>query len=278
MDDSKDIFDIPLMNIIHLMLWAGVDISQLEESIRQALSYFSGYNNSYGFEDKKDVGDIIFSDELKVTYDNHYHSRHFNFQFFLKERKIKKVTLNSKKELQLVFDKEYNKRDTVEYVGESSFAAYLSYCYNNSYFAVPVPLGFEDSAVNKKAGKFSTRYISWLLNIFEDSGTYMTYLWDEFDKIKETYTERIKNGEDIEKLADEIVPESRTDKKPATNVLRNICYDRAFNTKLSYDEAWKKVRDTYRKFVIKVLGAVKWLSEHEDELKKTDDDNNEEME
>ena len=73
------------------------------------------------------------------------------------------------------------------------------------------------------------------------------------------FAERIKNGEDIEKLADEIVPVSRTDKKPATNVLRNICYDRAFNKELPYDEAWHKVRDTYRKFVIKVLNAVKWL-------------------
>ena len=80
-------------------------------------------------------------------------------------------------------------------------------------------------------------------------------------------------------MADEIVPVSRTDKKPATNVLRNICYDRAFNRELPYDKAWQKVRDTYRKFVIKVLGAVKWLSDHEDELKpKTTDDNNEEME
>ena len=108
----------------------------------------------------------------------------------------------------------------------------------------------------------------------------MTYLWDDFDKIKEAYAERIKNGEDIKQLADEIMPVLKTDKKPATNVLRNICYDRVFNTKLSYDEAWKNVCDTYRKFVIKVLNAVKWLSDHEAEPKKeeTTDDNNEEAE
>ena len=65
------------------------------------------------------------------------------------------------------------------------------------------------------------------------------------------------------------MPALRTDKKTVLYVLRNICYDRAFNKDLPYDEAWNKIYDTYKKFVIKVLEAVKWLSEHEDELKKS---------
>lgn len=255
-DDSDDIFDLPLMNVIHLMLWAGLDISLLEKSIRTELSSLDGYNGSHGFEDKKDVGDIIFSDELKILYRTYsevpYHT-HRNGLYFLKGRKVNKITVNSEKEIQIIYSKEYNKRDTVVYEGEDAFAVFL----NNYHSEVPVPFGFEDIAVNE------TRY-----GEFERNGIYITYLWDDFDKIKETYTERIKNDNEIEKMADEIVPVSRTDKKPATNVLRNICYDRAFNRELPYDEAWHKVHDTYRKFVIKVLNAVKWLSEHEDELKK----------
>ncbi len=144
----------------------------------------------------------------------------------------------------------------------------LGHWYNN-ISQIPVPFGFEDIAL---------RYMSipFAKDMFNNSKTYMTYLWDRFSNIKKAYAERIKNGEEIEKMADEIVPVSRTDKKPATNVLRNICYDRAFNQELPYDEAWHKVRDTYRKFVIKVLNAVKWLSEN-GYIEPTDD-NNEEME
>ena len=174
--------------------------------------------------------------------------------------------------------KEYNKRDTVVYEGESAFAIFLNINYGEySYYDdngkhkvqndnVPVPFGFEDIAVRSMA--YSA--------MFNDAQTYMTYLWGRFRNIKKAYAERIKNGEEIETLADEILPVLRTDKKPATNVLRNICYDRAFNRELPYDKAWHKVCDTYRKFVIKVLNAVKWLSEN-GYIEPTDD-NNEEME
>ena len=67
-DDSKDIFDTFLMKVIHLMLWAGLDISPLKESVIKELSSLRGYDDNYDFEDKKDVGDIIFSDKLKVPY------------------------------------------------------------------------------------------------------------------------------------------------------------------------------------------------------------------
>ena len=262
-------FHVPLIKIIYLMLWAGVDISPLQENIKTELSYLPGYNNGYGFENKKDVGDIIFSSELKISYSNYRGIG--DYLFFLKGRKINKIAIEND-EIQLVFGKEYNERNAVVYEGENAFAVFLN---NNNYYyvyvqRVPVPSGFEDIAVKSMSNS----------DIFAYAGTYMTYLWDGFDKIKEAYAERIKNGEDIKKLADEIMPVLKTDKKPATNVLRNICYDRVFNTKLSYDEAWKNVCDTYRKFVIKVLNAVKWLSDHKAEPKKeeTTDDNNGEAE
>ncbi len=272
-------FSISIAAIIYLLLWTGTDISSLETDVRGELSYLPGYNYGYCFKDKRDVGDIIFSSELEIARND------YRDLFFLKERKIKKVTLSSEKELRLVFDKEYNKRDTVEYVGEGSFAVCLYY-YNDYNDYIPIPLGLEDIAVNKNSFRNNLTY-SPLRGIFNRSRTYITYLWDYFGEIKKTYTERIKNGEDIEKLADEIMPESRkdkkltdeimpesktdkkqNDKKRIVNVLRNICYDRAFNRELPYKEAWNKVCTAYRKFVIKVLGAVKWLSEHEDELKK----------
>lgn len=255
-----------LRKAIHLMLWAGVDISPLEESIRTELSSLDGYNASYGFEDKNNFGDIIFSDELKIlyyTYSEVQYNSHGNGLRFLKERKINKIALKSEKNVQIIYGKEYNKRDTVVYEGESAFAIFLNINYGYGEYSyyddngkhkvqnddVPVPFGFEDIAVRSMAA----------VDIFNYARTYMTYLWGRFRNIKKAFAERIKNGEEIEKMADEIVPVSRTDKKPATNVLRNICYDRAFNQELPYDEAWKKVRDTYREFVIKVLNAVKWL-------------------
>ena len=244
------------------MLWAGIDISPLEERIRKELSALRGYDDNHGLEDKNNLGDIIFSDELKITYKRYKDGTVGKNFTFLKGRKIKQITVKSEKEIQFVYGKEYNKGDTVEYVG-SAFAVFLHYFCHGS---PPVPFGFEDIAVR------STEYG----DTFGDARTYMTYLWDDFDTIKEIYTERIKNGENIEKLADEIVPVLRTDKTPATNVLRNICYDRAFNRELPYDEAWHKVRDTYRKFVIKVLNAVKWLLENG--YIELTDDNNEEME
>ncbi len=265
-DYLNGIFGTHLMNIIHLMLWAGIDISPLEESIRKALSstILPVYDNSYGFEDKNNVGDIVFSDELKISYDDYEDKALYRISFFLNERKINKITVNSEKEIQIVYGKEYNKRDTVVYEGEDAFAIFLN---NYNYCdRVPTPSEFEDIAVRSGANS----------GIFDNARTYVTCLWDDFDKIKEIYAERIKDGDDIEKMADEIVPVSRTDKKPATNVLRNICYDRAFNRELPYDEAWHKVRDTYREFVIKVLNAVKWLSEN-GYIEPTDD-NNEEME
>ena len=261
-----DIYDLgysvnnSLMNVIHLMLWAGIDISPLKESISKALSFLHGYDNGYGFEDKNNLGDIIFSDELKILHSSSAEIYLRTHSYFLVGRKIEQISVNSEKEIQIVYGKEY-KRDTVKFVGEDAFEVFLSYfCYTSP----PVPFGFEDIAVSKRSHD----------GTFGNAGTYMTYLWDIFENIKETYTERIKNGEEIEKMADEIVPVSRTEKKPATSVLRNICYDRAFNRELPYDEAWHKVRDTYRKFVIKVLNAVKWLSEN-GYIEPTDDNNGE---
>ena len=265
-DDSDDIFDLPLMNVIHLMLWAGLDISLLEKSIRTELSSLPGYDGNYGIEDKKNVGDTMFSSELKIPHSYYEDKFPEEFSHFLDGRKINKITINSEKEIQIVYGKEYNKRDTVVYEGEDTFAVFLNdNNYNYNYKSIPVPFGFEDIAVRDISDR-----------IFINSRTYMTYLWDSFGNIKKLFAERIKNGEEIETLADEILPVLRTDKKPATNVLRNICYDRAFNRELPYDKAWHKVRDTYRKFVIKVLNAVKWLSEN-GYIEPTDD-NNEEME
>ena len=185
------------------------------------------------------------------------------------------MLFRSDKKITIVFGNKYNERGTVIYE-ENSFALFLYHYYNWDLFLIPVPSGFEYISI-----KYKFKYN--LMNchrLFNHVGTYMTYLWDTFSNIKGTYTERIQSGEDIEKLADEIMPASRTDKKPVLYVLRNICYDRAFNQDLPYDEAWNKIYDTYKKFVIKVLEAVKWLFEHEDELKsskttETDDDTEE---
>ena len=194
-------FSIPIINIIYLLLWVGIDISSSQEKIRCELSYLPGYDKGYGFRDKKDVGDIIFSSELEIPLKD-YKKIH-DFLYFLEGRKIEKITTNIEKELQIVFGKEYNNKEITAY-DMDSFALFLN---NSNGLTIPVPSGLNDIAVNEKNDD----------SVF--SNVHGTYIWKYFDKIKKKYTERIKTDEDIEKMADEIVPVSRTDKKPATNVI-----------------------------------------------------------
>ena len=267
-------FSIPLVRMICLLLCSGIDISSSSEDIKKELSYFPGYDKSYGFDSKNNIGEILFSLELKISLKD---DRYLSFSTILQNRKIEKITTNSDEEITIVFGNKYNERGTVIYDG-NSFAVFLD---DRTLPLIPVPSGLEDISIKRKyKDLFYGNDLFFGNNLFYSAGTYMTSLWDKFSNIKETYTERIVNGESIEKLADEIIPASRTDKKPVLYVLRNICYDRAFNKDLPYDEAWNKIYDTYKKFVIKVLEAVKWLSENEDELKsskttETDDDTEE---
>lgn len=263
-------FSVSLFNIIHLLLCSGIDISSSSEDIKRELSYFPGYNGSYGFDNKHNIGEILFSPILEISFKN---GKYFNNSMILKNRKIEKITTNSDEKITIVFGNKYNERGTVIYDG-NSFAVFLD---DRTLPLIPVPSRLEDISITRK---YKDNYSYNYELVFHYSGTYMTYLWDNFRNIKKAYTERIRSGESIKTLADEIMPASRTDKKPVLYVLRNICYDRAFNQDLPYDKAWNKIYDTYKKFVIKVLEAVKWLSEHEDELKsskttETDDDTEE---
>lgn len=55
---------VPLTNIIYLLMSAGKDIWPLKVALMSELSYIPGYDNSYGFFDVNNVGDIIMSSKL----------------------------------------------------------------------------------------------------------------------------------------------------------------------------------------------------------------------
>ena len=96
----------------------------------------------------------------------------------------------------------------------------------------------------------------------------MTLLWDTSRKIISNYQNRLfsdknkKNDgkltlrEEKEKILNELMPESGNYGNNITNVLRIICQQRAFNHDLSYDDAWKKICTTYRKFILHVLDNI----------------------
>ena len=72
-------FAVSLINTIYLLLYSGIDISSSSEDIKKELSYFPGYDNSYGFNNKSNIGEILFSPELKISLftieyaiNNHY--------------------------------------------------------------------------------------------------------------------------------------------------------------------------------------------------------------
>ena len=119
---------------------------------------------------------------------------------------------------------------------------------------VLVSVGYEDIAVNQVAalriGSKDYNEELWLY------GNYITYLWDDFINISKQYGPRIAAGETKEAIINEVMPKSRTDNKPTLNLLRYIYHNKVYNNDLAFEEAWKKIHETYRRFVAMVLDCI----------------------
>ncbi|MCH5212347.1 MAG: ATP-binding protein [Oscillospiraceae bacterium] len=251
-----DVFiSLPLTDILYLLLHADIDISPLRESLLTELQHIPGYDNNYGFIDINNIGSIIMSTDLKIL-DKGFNEVLAEYLPFMRWSVCETISVNSDGNLILQFNKQYKENTFITFKG-NSFAKLLNAHSHMNWF--PVPFGYEDIATNNIAvsGISSKDYHEELLLY----GNYSTYLWDCFINIKEQYTARIASGENREIIADEIMPASRNDKKPIVNLLRYIYQNRVYNKDLPSEEVWKKIYETYRKFIIEVLNCISYNTE-----------------
>lgn len=241
---------VPLTRIVYLLICTGKDILPLKTALMSELSYIPGYDNNYGFFDVNNVGDIIVSSQLRIEEEK-YNENLFKYFPFISRLSCKSISVNADEKMILQFDNEYENKGVIEFL-DNSFTKLL-YSYSHMKM-VPVPVGYEDIAVNQVAvlSASSKDYYEELLLY----GNYITYLWDDFINIKEQYGPRIAAGEEKETFINEIMPNSRTDNKSTINLLRYIYHNRAYNNSLEFEEAWEKIYETYRRFVAMVLDCI----------------------
>lgn len=241
---------LPLPRIIHLLICTEIDLIPLKDTLIPQLSYIPGYYNSYGFIGVNNVSDLIMSTELKIENEK-FNDTLMEYLPFMRWISCESISVNSDKKLILLFSKKYEKRRFIEFKHDS-FAKLLHSHTHLKLF--PAPIGYEDIAVNRPASlSLSSKDFDEEFHFY---GNYATYLWDEFMNIKEQYGPRIGAGENIENIIDEIMPISRTDKKPVINLLRYIYHNKVYNNDLQFDEAWQKICRTYRRFISMVLNSI----------------------
>mgnify|MGYP002774940929 CR=1 FL=1 len=241
---------VPITRIIYLLMSTGKDILPLKVALMSELSYIPGYDSNYGFFDVNNVGDIILSSQLRIEEEKYNKTLVKYFPFF-SWISCKNISVNIDGKTILKFDNVYEKKGAVKFLD----GAFTKWLYSHSHMhVVPVPVGYEDIAVNQVAvwGVESKDYNEelWLY------GNYITYLWDDFININEQYGSRMATGETKEAIINEVMPKSRTDNKPTLNLLRYIYHNKVYNNDLEFDEAWEKIYETYRMFVAMVLDCI----------------------
>lgn len=214
------------------------------------LPYIPGYDNSYGFFDVNNVGDIIMSSQLRIEEEK-YNKDLAKYFPFLSWLSCKSISVNTDGKMILQFNNAYKDKSAIQFL-DNSFTKLL---YSHSHMKeVPVPAGYEDIAVNQVAAlSVSSKDYNEELWFW---GNYVTYLWDEFGNISKQYGSRIAAGEDKEVIINEIMPKSRTDNKPTINLLRYIYHNKVYHNDLGFEEAWEKIYETYRRFVAMVLDCI----------------------
>ena len=241
---------IPLTEIIYLLICTAKEILPLKTALMSELSYIPGYGNSYGFIGVNNVFDLIMSSELKIENEK-LNDILMEYLPFLRWLSCKNISVNSDGKLVLHLSKTYEKWGLIEFQ-DDSFAKLL-YSYSHMKM-IPVPLGYEDIAVNRAAVlRVSSKDYDEELKFY---GNYATYLWDDFINIRKLYGPRIVAGENKEAIIDEIMPNSRTDDKSTINLLRYIYHNKVYNNDLQFEEAWQKIYETYRRFVSVVLDCI----------------------
>ena len=243
-------WSVPLTNIICLLIIANKDILPLKDALMTELSYIPGYENSYGFSDVNNVGDIIMSSQLRIE-EGKYTSNLVKYFPFLHWLSCKSIRLNADGKMILQFGNTYENTGVVKYLDKKKKKMLYSHSHMN---VVPIPAGYEDIAVNQRAVS-GVRWEDYHESLFLP-GNYITYLWDDFINIREEYGPRIAAGDEKETIVNEIMPKSRTDNKPTLNLLRYIYHHRAYNNDLGFEEAWEKIYETYKRFVAMVLDCI----------------------
>lgn len=188
---------VPLTKIVYLLNCAAKEILHLKLALMSELSYIPGYNNSYGFIDVNNVSDLIMPAELKIESEKLCDTL-TEYLPFLQWLSCKNISVNSDGKLVLLFSNVYEKQRVIEFK-DDSFAKLL---YSHSHLKmVPVPLGYEDIAINRMAalGVSSKDYDEKLCFY----GNYATCLWDDFISIIKQYGSRIAAGEDKEAIINE---------------------------------------------------------------------------
>lgn len=241
---------VPLMNIVYLLICTNKEFFSLKTALTSELSYIPGYDNSYGFLGVNSVEDIIMSSQLRIEEEK-YNNTLAEYFPFMRQLSCKEISVNTDGKIILQFDNVYENRGVVQFLDDS----FTKLLYSHSHMKeVPVPVGYEDIAVNEVAalsvGSKDYNEELWLY------GNYITYLWDDFINISKQYAPRIAEGEAKETIINEVMPKSRTDNKPTLNLLRYIYHNKVYNNDLGFEEAWKKIYETYRRFVAMVLDCI----------------------
>lgn len=241
---------VPLTNIVYLLICTNKKFFPLKTALTSELSYIPGYDNSYGFLGVNSVEDIIMSSQLRIEEEK-YNETLAKYFPFIRQLSCKEISVNTDGKMILQFDNIYENKGVIQYL-DNSFTKLL---YSHSHMKqVPVPVGYEDIAVNQVAalsvGSKGYNEELWLY------GNYITYLWDDFINISKQYGSRIAEGEAKETIINEVMPKSRTDNKPTLNLLRYIYHNKVYNNDLGFEEAWRKIYETYRRFVAMVLDCI----------------------
>lgn len=241
---------VPLTRIIYLLMGTGKDISPLKGALMSELSYIPGYENSYGFFDVNNVGDIIMSSQLRIEEEK-YNKALIGYFPFLRWLSCKNISVNKNEKMILQFDNVHENKGTVKFL-DNAFLRFL--CSHSHMKVVPVPVGYEDIAVNQVAVfDVGSKDYNEVLCLY---GNYITYLWDDFINISKQYGPRIAAGEVKETIINEVMPKSRMDNKPTLNLLRYIYHNKVYNNDLEFEEVWEKINETYRRFAAMVLDCV----------------------
>ena len=219
------------------------------EEIRKLLMLLPGYNNTYGFIDVRNIGDIMFSQKLEIRYDA-YSPVLINYLPFLRSLSCKVIRMNNDDELVLEFDRSKNHVIGVEYT-DKAFEGLLLSSFNTDLILVPT--GFCDIAITTAASRnIGSIHRSLILKY-----NYYTILWDDVSAImKQYYLELSEPGNDKDSILNEMMNVSQEDNTPIANILHFICQNRVTNLDICYDDAWNIIHDKYREFVSLVLDSI----------------------
>ena len=248
----------PLVDIVSLLLYQKTDLSPLKGKINCLLSKIPGYNNSYGFIDVHNVGEILFNPKLSIMKDD-YEYKLFRNLPIVKSLPCKKIEYVENQGLRMDFASYHSPEHFIE-CDDKSFREMLR--TKQSSCSILIQKEYEEIALTTDIAKIVTVHDFGFTYQSIDMN-YHTCLWMSLGDFMLKYGKRIqpynrdtdnnRKENEINRIVNELMPESGEYNQSINNVLRFICMNRAFNKELTYDEAWKKICEKYREFIIYIL-------------------------